>query len=127
MKQIILFLLSGGVAAGLNWGSRFIFSKWLPFELAVTMAFFVGLFSGFILMRCFVFDAGGRPVMNQAGKYILVNLFALVQTILISSLLARWVLPWSGMVNHIEAFAHLNGVLVPVITSYIGHKFWSFR
>ncbi|CAG1771092.1 hypothetical protein BAC3_01546 [uncultured bacterium] len=127
MKQFVLFLLSGGLAAGLNWGSRFIFSKWLPFELAVTAAFFVGLLSGFLLMRWFVFDGRGKPIMSQAGKYVLVNLFALLQTLLISSVLARWLLPWLGMVQHIEALAHLVGVLVPVVTSYIGHKRWSFR
>lgn len=127
MKQFILFLLSGGLAAGLNWGSRFIFSRWLPFELAVTAAFFVGLLSGFLLMRWFVFDGRGKPVIKQAGKYIVVNLFALAQTLLISSLLARWLLPEFGVVQHSEAIAHLVGVLVPVITSYIGHKRWSFR
>lgn len=127
MKQFILFLLSGGLAAGLNWGSRFIFSRWLPFELAVTAAFFVGLLSGFLLMRWFVFDGRGKSVIKQAGKYIVVNLFALVQTLLISSLLARWLLPEFGIVQHSEAIAHLAGVLVPVITSYIGHKRWSFR
>jgi len=41
--------------------------------------------------------------------------------------LARWVLPSIGIVEHAEALAHLVGVLVPVVTSYFGHKRWSFR
>src|SRR5688572_695318 len=39
MRQIGLFLLSGGFAALLNYGSRFVFSNWMPFELAVVAAY----------------------------------------------------------------------------------------
>ncbi|MGJ0486938.1 MAG: GtrA family protein [Methylomicrobium sp.] len=127
MRQFFLFLLCGGLAAALNWGSRFIFSIWLPFELAVVAAFFVGLLSGFLLMRWFVFNGKGQTLIPQAGKYLLVNILALIQTLLISTLFARLLLPEIGLVKNIEALAHLVGVLAPVITSYIGHKRWSFR
>ena len=126
-KQFVFFLVSGGVAAGLNWGSRFLFSEFVRFEVAVVLAFLVGLLSGFILMRAFVFNGAGKPIFPQAGKYVAVNLFALLQTLVISLLLARWLLPSLGIVEHAEALAHLVGVLVPVVTSYFGHKFLTFR
>jgi len=126
-KKLFYFLLSGGVAAGLNWGSRFLFSEIFTFEIAVVLAFLVGLLSGFILMRAFVFDGLNKPIVPQAGKYLVVNLLALLQTFLISMLLARWVLPAVGIIEHAEALGHLVGVLVPVVTSYFGHKFLTFR
>lgn len=126
-KQFLCFLLSGGVAAGLNLGSRFLFSQVFNFEVAVVLAFFVGLVSGFVLMRFFVFDGGGKPVVSQAGKYVAVNLFALLQTFLISLFFARWALPAVGITDNAEALGHLVGVLVPVVTSYFGHKFLTFR
>jgi len=126
-KQFALFLIGGGVAAGLNWGSRFLFSEFFRFEVAVVLAFLVGLLSGFILMRLFVFNGAGKPIASQVGKYVAVNLFALVQTLVISLVLARWVLPPFGIVEHAEAVAHLVGVLVPVVTSYFGHKLFTFR
>jgi putative flippase GtrA len=126
-KQFLYFILSGGLAAGLNWGSRFLFSQVLSFEVAVILAFLVGLLSGFVLMRFFVFDGIGKPIVPQAGKYIAVNFFALLQTLLISILLARWALPSVGITEHAEALGHLVGVLVPVVTSYFGHKFLTFR
>lgn len=126
-KQFLYFILSGGVAAGLNWGSRFVFSQVAPFEVAVVLAFFIGLFSGFVLMRFFVFDGGSKPIAPQAGKYIAVNLFALLQTLLISLIFARWALPAVGITDNAEALGHLLGVLVPVVTSYFGHKFLTFR
>jgi putative flippase GtrA len=126
-RQFVYFLISGGVAAALNWGSRFLFSEFVRFEVAVVLAFLVGLLSGFILMRVFVFSGGGKPIAPQAGKYVAVNLFALLQTLVISLVLARWLLPSVGIVEHAEALAHLVGVLVPVVTSYFGHKFLTFR
>jgi len=126
-KQFLYFILTGGVAAGLNWGSRFLFSQVAPFEVAVVMAFFVGLISGFVLMRFFVFDGLGKPIIPQVGKYIAVNFFALLQTLLISVLVARWALPSVGITENAEALGHLVGVLFPVVTSYYGHKFLTFK
>ena len=98
----------------------------MPFEFAVVAAFFVGLTSGFLLMRLYVFDGKEKPVVPQASKYAFINLLALAQTLIISVLLARWLLPIWG-VESAEASAHLVGVLVPVVTSYFGHRFLTFR
>lgn len=127
IKQFSSFVVSGAIAAALNWGSRFLFSEFVEFEVAVVLAFIVGLLSGFVLMRVFVFDGTGKPIVPQAGRYVAVNLLALLQTIVISVLLARWLLPSFGIVEQAEALAHLVGVLVPVVTSYFGHKLLTFR
>jgi putative flippase GtrA len=127
MPQFVLFLLSGGIAAAANWGSRFLFSMWMPFEPAVVLAFLVGLATGFILMRAFVFAGAGRPVLPQAGRYVLVNMAALVQTLVVSIVLARWALPAIGVHEHAEAIGHLVGVLFPVVTSYFAHRMYTFR
>lgn len=126
-RQFLLFLVTGGLAASLNWGSRFVFGLVLPFELAVVAAFMVGLLSGFLLMRSLVFDGRSKPLLPQFGRYVLVNLLALLQTVVISSLLARWALPAMEIHAQAEALAHLVGVLVPVVTSYFGHKLATFR
>ncbi len=121
------FLIAGGVAAAANYGSRFLFSVWFTFEIAVIMAFLVGLTVGFVLMRGYVFRATGRPLMPQVWRYSAVNLLALLQTLIISVLLARWVLPSIGVEALAEQIAHAFGVAVPVITSYFGHRLATFR
>lgn len=121
------FLLAGGLAAAANWSSRFLFSRFFRYEVAVVLAFFVGLTIGFVLMRGWVFVARGRSVFRQVVPYVAVNLVALAQTFAISVLLARWALPSMGMQRGAEALAHLIGVLVPVATSYFGHKFVTFK
>jgi putative flippase GtrA len=126
-RQFFLFLLSGGIAASLNWGSRFLFSRWMAFEWAVVCAYGVGLATGFILMRTIAFDGRGKPALPQAGRFAVVNAAALAQTWIVSVLLARWALPAVGVTTHAEAIGHLVGVLFPVFTSYIAHRKYTFR
>jgi len=55
-----------------------------------------------------------------------VNIAALAQTLLVSLALSGWILPWVGWRWQPESVAHVIGVIVPVFTSYLGHKRWSF-
>jgi putative flippase GtrA len=117
----------GGIAAAANFGSRFLFSRWVNYESAIIFAFLVGLLTAFLLMRKLVFNAEGKKLMPQIIKFVAVNLFALLQTLLISVALVRWLFPQWGVNYHPEAWAHLIGVLTPVVSSYFCHKFLTFK
>ena len=125
--EFIRFLIAGGVAAAANFGSRFLFSLFLSYELAIVFAYLVGMLVAFILMRGQVFAATGSALLPQVVKFAGVNAIAILQTLVISVLLARWGLPAIGITEHVEAIAHLVGVIVPVVTSYFGHKFLTFK
>lgn len=125
--QFFRFLFAGGIAAAANLGSRFIFNQWMSYEAAIVLAYLVGMLVAFLLMRGHVFDAKGQSLSMQILKFVGVNLFAVIQTLIISVALARWVLPALGVQNHVDAIAHLVGVLVPVLSSYFGHKYLTFR
>jgi putative flippase GtrA len=127
MRQFGRFLLAGGAAAAANYGSRFIFSFWFEYEVAIVFAFLIGLSVGFVLMRGFVFDAGQGALAPQAAKYVAINFLALLQTLFVSVALARWVLPRIGLATHAQSLGHLAGVLVPIVTSYFGHRLATFR
>jgi putative flippase GtrA len=45
----------------------------------------------------------------------------------VSWMLARIVFPAIGFTSHAEDVAHVIGVCVPAITSYIGHSRYTFR
>ena len=51
---------------------------------------------------------------------------AVAQVWIVSVGLARFVFPAIGFTWHDETVAHVIGVLVPVVTSYLGHKHFSF-
>jgi putative flippase GtrA len=125
-RQFPRFLVSGGVAALANFGSRFLFSVYMSFEYAVTAAFFVGLATGFLLARKFVFHNSANSLGMEILYYLVVNLLALVQTWLLSVYLAAELVPVMGLQIG-QASAHMAGIMLPTLTSYLGHKYFTFR
>jgi putative flippase GtrA len=99
-RDFFLFLAAGGVAAAANFGSRFVFSLWFSYPVAIVIAYLVGMVTAFVLMRQYVFSGQGGAIGAQAVKFTLVNLLAVAQTLVVSIVLARWLLPaseWSKM------------------------------
>ena len=122
------YLASGGVAAAANFGSRFLFSRLgLHYEVAVAAAYGVGMLTAFVLMRRFAFRPATTSTRSQLLGFSLVNLAAVLQTVAVSSLLDRLVLPALDVPGDHEAISHAVGVIVPVFTSYFGHRHLSFR
>jgi putative flippase GtrA len=126
-NQFFVFLISGGIAAAANFFSRILFSHWLGYSAAIVLAYLVGMVTAFFLFRLFVFERGKQAVHRSVMIFTLVNLLAVAQTWGISLLLAYQVLPFLGVSHFVKEIAHAVGVLVPVFTSYVGHKRWSFR
>lgn len=125
--QFLRFLVAGGIAAGANFSSRFLFSHFFDFGTSVFLAYLVGMLVAFMLMRGRVFNASQGSLVPQVMKFIGVNVLAVLQTLVISLLLANWAFSLFGINDHAEALAHFVGVLVPVVTSYFFHKFFTFR
>lgn len=126
-RRFGLFLVAGGIAALANYGSRFGFSVWFSYPVAIVLAYLVGMAVAFALMRQYVFAGRGKAIGPQALRFVGVNVLAVLQTLIVSLLLARWLLPATGIVEHAEAIAHAFGVAVPVVTSYFGHRLATFR
>ncbi|MDG3086938.1 GtrA family protein [Vibrio hannami] len=126
-KQFFLFLCTGGFAAAVNFGSRVLYSQYVSFSTAIVFAYITGMITAFILAKLFVFRGSTNSVSKSAFYFILVNLAAIVQTWVVSMLLAVYILPYMGITRYVEEISHFVGVIVPVFTSYVGHKRLSFR
>ena len=85
------------------------------------------MITAFVLAKVFVFKESQQSIHHSALFFCLVNLVAVLQTWLISMGLAYYLLPYLGVSIFVEEIAHAVGIAVPVFTSYIGHKRWSFR
>ena len=126
-RQFLIFLITGGLAACVNFGSRIVYNQWLGFSFAVVLAYLTGMITAFLLARLFVFTDSGQSVQRSVFWFALVNLVAVLQTWAISMLLAYVLLPRAGVSRFAPEIAHAVGVIVPVFTSYLGHKHWTFR
>ena len=126
-RQFLIFLLTGGTAAVVNFSSRILYSVWLDFSSAVILAYISGMITAFVLAKLFVFKESQQTLQRSAVFFILVNLVAILQTWVISMGLAYYLLPLLGFSVFVQEIAHATGVIVPVFTSYLGHKRWSFQ
>lgn len=126
-REPILFVLAGAIAAAANFASRLLFSIVAPFEVAVTLAFFVGLTTAFALFRRYVFvRAPGVPLLPAAAKFTVINLFGLLLTLVVSVSVLRYVLPALHVSVGREEIAHLLGIGATTLSSYFAHKLWTF-
>jgi putative flippase GtrA len=119
------FLGVGGIAALANLCARYLLDFVMPFEVAVVLAYMVGMVIGFFLFQKMLFGGGGidpRRVM----RFIWVNIFGAALAWAVSSIMARQVLPALGWSWHMYEIAHLCGVAAPAITSYFLHKHYTF-
>jgi putative flippase GtrA len=126
-RQFLLFVLTGGAAALVNVISRIGFSQLMAFEVAVLAAYAVGMVTAYILARQFVFLNSQQSMRRSFAAFALVNLVAVLQTWLVSVGLRPWLLSMVGAVGLADLIAHSVGVIVPVFTSFLGHKHISFR
>ena len=93
---------------------------------AVVVAYVIGMIVAYNLFRIFVFGATGRGVASEAWRFTLVNIVSLALVWVISVGLARVVFPAIAWTWRADDIAHLLGVLSPALTSWVGHKKYTF-
>ena len=125
--EFFQFLLVGGLAAGINFISRIGFSEFFSYRVAIIFAYIVGMLTAFILSKHYVFEQSGRPFKDELRDFTIVNIFAVIQVWLISVGLAEYLFPKVSFTFYPEEIAHLIGLGIPAVTSYFGHKHFSFR
>ena len=125
LGEFARFIAVGGVAALANLISRYFLDFLMPFEIAVVIAYGVGMVVGFFLFRGTLFR--GRPITRRMIlRFVWVNLFGATLAWAVSSVMARQVLPMIGWTFHPFEIAHFCGVAAPAITSYFLHKHYTF-
>jgi putative flippase GtrA len=126
-KQFISFIIAGGLAAIVNFGSRFIYDDYMSFGNAVILAYMTGMMIAFTLSKFFVFKKSKHSVKREILYFSLVNIVAVIQTYIISVSSVNYIFPSINFTFHSESIAHAVGIIFPVFTSFIGHKYFSFK
>jgi putative flippase GtrA len=125
--RFIRFIVTGGIAAGVNVISRWLLDLVVVYEVAIGLAYIAGMTMAFVLARMFVFESEAGDAKGQYVRFALVNVVAFVQVWCVSVVLARRIFPAVGLTWQSETLAHMIGVMSPVVTSYLAHKKFSFR
>jgi putative flippase GtrA len=124
--RFMRYLALGAIAASVNWSSRFAWSLFAPFEVAVLLAYLTGMVVAFVLFRWLVFSGSENTFSRQVRNFVLVNIAGLMLTLMVAWLLARLVFPAVNFGFHPDAVAHAVAIVAPVLTSWFGHKRFTF-
>jgi putative flippase GtrA len=129
-RRFVRFVVTGGIAALANLGSRWLFSQAMVYAVAVSLAYLVGMGTAYLLARAYVFRpvgvAGARARTGEFMRFAMVNVVSFLVVLGVSVGLADWLLPVIGWRWHVEEVAHLAGVMSPIVLSYYAHKHFSF-
>lgn len=125
-RKFASFVVTGGIAAGVNLASRWGLSRIIDFEVAVALAYLCGMTTAFLLTRRFVFESGNSRWQVEYLRFAMVNVMSFLIVLGVSVGLARYGFPAIGFNWHAEDLAHLIGVVSPIAASYYAHKHFSF-
>ena len=125
-RRFVRFVLAAGASVPVNLAARIILSQWLEYGVAVLLAHGVGMVTAFTLTRIFVFERSGRSIRGELGRFAIVNLFSGATTWAISVSLVGYVFPAIGFHTQPELIGHIIGLGVASVTSFIGHRRFSF-
>ncbi len=120
-KRVILFLFVGGSAALVNWLARIALSNWMQYELAVFLAYIIGMIVGYIGYRFLVYKASSHSVGAEILRFIAVNAISGVFVIFFASLLMRVILPYFGLSLYVEELGHAIAIALGAVINYHAH------
>lgn len=124
--EFALFIAIGGLAAIVNLSARYLLDFALPFEMAVILAYGVGMVAGFALFQVLIFRQRSMLQPRRMARFVWVNLFGVTLAWAVSSVMARQLLPAIGWEWRPFDVAHLAGVAAPAICSYFLNKYYTF-
>ena len=81
----------------------------------------------YFLAKKFVFKKSKKSIFSSFALFSLVNLLAVIQTLLISLISREYLLEIMSNLQYINFISHILGVGTPVFTSFLGHKYLSFK
>lgn len=124
--EFIKFLFCNGLAAMVNFCSRIIINNFTGYFISVIIAYGFGMATAFSLNKIFVFKNSKHKTSRQFKGFFIVNMIAIVQTILFSLLFRNYIFPRVGFTFYPDELAHFIGISVPIFSSFLGHKYFSF-
>jgi putative flippase GtrA len=125
--HFIAFVATGSLAAATNLIVRWLLNFVMPFEAAVILAYVAGMAVAFVLFQRVIFGNPDTPLRRRIIRFTQVNLLGMALAGIVSTLMARVILPAAGWTFHPFDVAHLVGVAAPTFSSYFLHRGYTYR
>lgn len=126
-RQFFYFLVAGGIAAIVNFSVGLAFSGMLPYHGDIILGHLSGMVVAFFLFESKVFGRSSESRQIEATTFVIVNIFSIIQTWFVYVGLHAYVFPALNMTLHPQILARMIAIAIPVFTSFIGHKYLTFK
>ena len=125
--EFLQFLIFGGIAAAINFLSRIAFNEVFSYRISIILAYLVGMIVAFTLFKLYVFEKSDHHYIDEIKGFVIVNIFGIIQVWMISIGLAEYFFPAILFSFYPNETAHFIALGIPAISSYFGHKYFSFK
>ena len=125
-REFIRFVFAAGASVPVNIAARILLSQSMRYEFAVLLSHVAGMLTAYTLSRLFVFQSSGRSVSSELGRFALVNVGSGALTWGVSVGLVYHVFPLLHFSYRPELVAHVLGLGVASVSSFVGHSRFSF-
>ncbi len=125
--QFLRFLVAGGIAACFNFATGFMLEPYLSHNLDVVAGHLCGMVVAFFLFEQKVFGRADGSRLREVVIFCIVNGLAILQTIIVFILLKDYLFPAVDWLYYPDELARMIAIAVPVFTSFLGHKYFTFR
>lgn len=125
--QFLRFLTAGGFAAVVNFAVGYSLAGQLPFHSDIVAGHLSGMVVAFFLFERDVFGRAEGSRSREVLVFLLVNGLAVLQTWIVYILLRQKLFPAIDFHFHPAELSRVCAIAVPVFTSFLGHKYFTFR
>jgi putative flippase GtrA len=126
-REVIAFLICGGLAAFVNWAARIVLSLAMPFEAAVGLAYLIGMIVGFLLYRHIVWRDPDDTSLRQIAMFVVVNAASAVIVFGAAVTLRLAFSTTFGMHAFGDAIAHGVAIGLGAVSNFAGHRMLTFQ
>ena len=92
--------------------------------MAVILSYILGMIVAFILFKVIVFKQD-VDIIKSLIKFIIVNIIGILLTYYISICVYSYLKSYD--ILFVKEFSHFLGLSITAFTSFIGHKYFSFK
>jgi putative flippase GtrA len=126
------YLLFSGLAAAANVLSRFLISQSgaVNYQLAVILAYIVGMVVNFFFNKKLNFPRGPRHFSKEMQSFIIIAVIGLAMVTLLATLFVSILkknFNLASDIGEIETISHIIAVGITSIFNFFGHKYFTFR
>lgn len=120
------FLLAGGLAAAVNWITRFPLSILFSFQASVAIAYIFGMVVGFEVYRRWVFLGSSISLRGQILRFVIVNAISATFVVTIAIVFLTWSIELGLPTKWAEAVAHGLAIGIGALLNFPAHKIVTF-